>query len=64
MKTLFRKNSDWSIKLHKDPSRKSLMITASKKDLVEFVFHKFPNITFTLPREKFLEHFEPHVGEK
>jgi hypothetical protein len=52
---------DWSIRLNNDPTRKSLKITAVKKDVIEFIVHKFPGLTFAMPKEKFLEHFEPCV---
>ncbi len=58
MKSLLKKDTQWSIVLAKDSHRASLEITAVKKDRVEFVIYKFPKVTFALPKEKFLEHFE------
>jgi hypothetical protein len=61
MNSKIKKGSFWSIKLNKDSSRKSLQVEAVKKERIEFVVLRFPNIVWALPKEKFLEHFEPSV---
>ena len=61
MNSKIKKGSNWAIKLNNDSSKKSLMVEAVKKDRIEFIILKYPNIVWALPKEKFLEHFEPSV---
>jgi hypothetical protein len=61
MKPTVKKDTDWSIRLNNDSSRKSLRVSSVKAGRVEFVVLRFPNITWALSKEDFLKHFEPTV---